>query len=442
MPFGRRGALLDEHLAAWEGLWRDTPASFAGEHYAYEDVYFEPKAWRPDGPRLWLGGESVHPRLLRRIVRYAHGFHPARASRPTPTWRSCATASPRRAATSRSSSSSAACVPSSRTTHSPSPLEPAIASIPAQLGPRIHDVLHQAVPVRRRHRRSTRPGAARSSSAWRRSTHERRRRWAARSRVEQLERLRIALTQADPAAEDAARRVRSRPRASIEFADLRGRGSEQRSTGSARPTDSSVTRARRLALTGYGRGRSILGLDGPPSRRGEARRHRSDPIDADDRGSTRRRAAAAPFDAAIRRASACERFAEPIEAEAEACSTGSRRSASASSAAPFCRALRGADAAGAGLSLDDVTRIDGFYSAFAGAIVYEGNPRAAAARRRRPRRARRRPRSRSRPLPHARRTHRSRRCRERRGLGRERRRGGRQLRVIMFGGIETIQRRS
>ena len=71
-----RGALLDEHLAAWEGLWRDTPASFAGEHYAYEDVYLEPKAWRPDGPRLWLGGESVHPRLLRRIVRYAHGFHP------------------------------------------------------------------------------------------------------------------------------------------------------------------------------------------------------------------------------------------------------------------------------------------------------------------------------------------------------------------------------
>src|SRR6185436_18946937 len=76
VPFSRRGALLDEHLAAWEGLWRDTPASFAGEYYAYEDAYFEPKAWRPDGPRLWLGGESVHPRLLRRIVRYAHGFHP------------------------------------------------------------------------------------------------------------------------------------------------------------------------------------------------------------------------------------------------------------------------------------------------------------------------------------------------------------------------------
>jgi probable F420-dependent oxidoreductase len=76
VPFDRRGRLLDEHLAAWEALWRDTPASFHGEHYAFDDVYLEPKAWRPDGPRLWLGGQSIHPRLLRRIVRYAHGFHP------------------------------------------------------------------------------------------------------------------------------------------------------------------------------------------------------------------------------------------------------------------------------------------------------------------------------------------------------------------------------
>jgi len=76
VAFELRGALLDAHLVAWESLWRETPASFRGEHYPFEDVYFEPKAWRPDGPRIWLGGESVHPRLLRRIVRYAHGFHP------------------------------------------------------------------------------------------------------------------------------------------------------------------------------------------------------------------------------------------------------------------------------------------------------------------------------------------------------------------------------
>jgi len=76
VSFERRGALLDEHLSAWETLWRDTPAAHAGEHYRFADTYFEPKAWRPDGPRLWFGGESVHPRLLRRLVRYGHGFNP------------------------------------------------------------------------------------------------------------------------------------------------------------------------------------------------------------------------------------------------------------------------------------------------------------------------------------------------------------------------------
>jgi probable F420-dependent oxidoreductase len=76
VPFSCRGELLDEHLEAWAAVWRDTPASFAGAHYRFEDAYLEPKAWRPDGPRLWFGGESVHPRLLRRLVRWGHGFHP------------------------------------------------------------------------------------------------------------------------------------------------------------------------------------------------------------------------------------------------------------------------------------------------------------------------------------------------------------------------------
>ena len=76
VPFQQRGVLLDEHLAAWAAVWAASPASFHGEHYSFDDVYLEPKAWRPDGPRIWLGGQSVHPRLLKRIVRYANGFHP------------------------------------------------------------------------------------------------------------------------------------------------------------------------------------------------------------------------------------------------------------------------------------------------------------------------------------------------------------------------------
>jgi len=82
VPFRRRGDLLDEHLRAWAVLWRDTPASYAGEHYSFRDVYFEPKAFRPGGPALWLGGASLHWRMLDRIASYADGFNPL--GRPAP----------------------------------------------------------------------------------------------------------------------------------------------------------------------------------------------------------------------------------------------------------------------------------------------------------------------------------------------------------------------
>jgi probable F420-dependent oxidoreductase len=76
VAFDRRGQLLDEHLAAWSRLWRDSPASFEGEAYSFRDVYLEPKSFRRDGPRLWFGGMSVGPWIIRRLVTYGHGFHP------------------------------------------------------------------------------------------------------------------------------------------------------------------------------------------------------------------------------------------------------------------------------------------------------------------------------------------------------------------------------
>jgi probable F420-dependent oxidoreductase len=82
VPFGRRGELLDEHLAAWAEVYARTPASFDGAHYRFRDVYLEPKAFRPSGPRLWFGGHRLHPALLRRLVRYGHGFNPL--GRPQP----------------------------------------------------------------------------------------------------------------------------------------------------------------------------------------------------------------------------------------------------------------------------------------------------------------------------------------------------------------------
>jgi alkanesulfonate monooxygenase SsuD/methylene tetrahydromethanopterin reductase-like flavin-dependent oxidoreductase (luciferase family) len=76
VPFERRGKLLDDHLAAWRALWSGTPASFTGRHYSFADVYLEPKPWRPEGVRLWFGGMSVGPWIVRRLVEYGHGFHP------------------------------------------------------------------------------------------------------------------------------------------------------------------------------------------------------------------------------------------------------------------------------------------------------------------------------------------------------------------------------
>ncbi len=76
VPFAERGARLDEHLAAWREAWRSSPASFAGRYYRFEDVYLEPKPWRPEGPRLWFGGQRLGGWIVRRLVTYGHGFHP------------------------------------------------------------------------------------------------------------------------------------------------------------------------------------------------------------------------------------------------------------------------------------------------------------------------------------------------------------------------------
>jgi alkanesulfonate monooxygenase SsuD/methylene tetrahydromethanopterin reductase-like flavin-dependent oxidoreductase (luciferase family) len=76
VPFERRGRILDEQLEILELLWRRSPVSHHGEFFDFEDVYLEPKAYRPDGPRMWFGGQKMHDRLLERLVRYGHGFHP------------------------------------------------------------------------------------------------------------------------------------------------------------------------------------------------------------------------------------------------------------------------------------------------------------------------------------------------------------------------------
>ena len=82
VPFNRRGRILDEQLALMREVWAGSPVTFHGEFYDVEDVYLEPKCVRPEGPRMWFGGQHVHGPILRRLVEYGHGFHPF--GTPTP----------------------------------------------------------------------------------------------------------------------------------------------------------------------------------------------------------------------------------------------------------------------------------------------------------------------------------------------------------------------
>ncbi|MDL4819378.1 TIGR03619 family F420-dependent LLM class oxidoreductase [Actinomadura opuntiae] len=132
VPFTKRGAILDEQLEIWNLLWRGSPVSYQGKHFAFEDVYFEPRAYRPDGPRMWFGGQHMHDRLLDRLVKYGHGFHPL--GRPTPDelerLRVGMAAAGRDAADLEMIGG---CRPVFPDDDSVSPLEPALESIPEQL---------------------------------------------------------------------------------------------------------------------------------------------------------------------------------------------------------------------------------------------------------------------------------------------------------------------
>ena len=81
VDFHRRGEILDEQLAIWRDVWTNSPSSFHGVHYDFDDVWVEPKAFRRGGPVLWFGGSSVHDAVARRLALYGSGFNPL--GRPT-----------------------------------------------------------------------------------------------------------------------------------------------------------------------------------------------------------------------------------------------------------------------------------------------------------------------------------------------------------------------
>ncbi|MEU6419647.1 LLM class F420-dependent oxidoreductase [Streptomyces spiralis] len=69
-----RGRRADEAIQVLRALWRDDPADFRGEFFAFTGLRCFPKPVQPGGIPLHVGGQSEA--AARRAGRLADGFHP------------------------------------------------------------------------------------------------------------------------------------------------------------------------------------------------------------------------------------------------------------------------------------------------------------------------------------------------------------------------------
>ena len=72
MPFEKRGARTDEHLAVMKTLWCDEVSEFHGEHYDLNPCRMYPKPVQSPHPPILIGGES--DAALRRVARLGQGW--------------------------------------------------------------------------------------------------------------------------------------------------------------------------------------------------------------------------------------------------------------------------------------------------------------------------------------------------------------------------------
>ena len=72
-PFRHRGARLEECIGAMRALWADAPATFHGDHVAFERVYSSPQPARGSVP-IVLGGNSAP--AVERAGRIGDGWYP------------------------------------------------------------------------------------------------------------------------------------------------------------------------------------------------------------------------------------------------------------------------------------------------------------------------------------------------------------------------------
>jgi probable F420-dependent oxidoreductase len=80
--FDRRGAVSDEYIRIFKALWTQSPVSFAGAFYRFDDVRCLPHPVQRPHPPIWIGGHSKA--ALRRVARLGDGWHPVGANPAVP----------------------------------------------------------------------------------------------------------------------------------------------------------------------------------------------------------------------------------------------------------------------------------------------------------------------------------------------------------------------
>ena len=75
LPFAKRGAMSEDHLAALRVLLANDIASYEGTFVSFHNVRTAPRP-SGDGVPIWVGGNS--DAAIRRAVRHGEGWHPLR----------------------------------------------------------------------------------------------------------------------------------------------------------------------------------------------------------------------------------------------------------------------------------------------------------------------------------------------------------------------------
>jgi len=73
-PFAERGRVSDEQLEMLWGALKEEHSTFAGPHYRFQDIAFNPKGYNRDRLPIWVGGEGTAAQ--KRAARYGDAWFP------------------------------------------------------------------------------------------------------------------------------------------------------------------------------------------------------------------------------------------------------------------------------------------------------------------------------------------------------------------------------